>query len=164
MKFNLLALASLLLIGLTLIGCSNSSDDQAPSDLDQFQSVGPEAAQENRGWPDGQTLRDNQGAVDVQVTPLNLNNPDDTLTFNVSMDTHSIDLSMNLVDLASLQTNTGLIVRASSWDAPLGGHHVSGILSFPSMINDTQILEDAIEVELVITNLDVPERIFSWER
>jgi hypothetical protein len=42
------------------------------------------------------TRLDEQGMVTVEVTPLNLGMPGETLVFEVSMNTHSVDLSMDL--------------------------------------------------------------------
>jgi hypothetical protein len=120
--------------------------------------------QDMNEWPTSRTLRDNQGAVDVQVTPVNLNEPIDILEFQVSLDTHSVDLSMDLVELAWLKTDTGLVVQASSWEAPLGGHHVSGTLSFPSNLDGKALLDGVLKIELLIVNLEVAERSFIWER
>ena len=50
---------------------------------------------------------DSQGAVTVKITPQNLDNPDDTLKFDVVMDTHSVELSMDLSTSAILATDTG---------------------------------------------------------
>lgn len=118
----------------------------------------------NNNWPDGLTRQDNQGAVVVTITPMNLNNPQNTLDFDVSLDTHSVDLNMNLVDLASLKTNIGVMVDAIIWDGPPGGHHVNGTLSFPSTLDDSDLLVDVSAIELTIIDLDVSERVFIWER
>ncbi len=115
-------------------------------------------------WPDGQAQQDAQGAVEVTITPLNLNNPGETLDFEVSLNTHSLDLSMDLSTLATLTTDSGLSVSASRWDAPRGGHHVQGKLSFPSKVDGVAILDKAKRVTLTIKNLDAPERVFTWER
>lgn len=108
-------------------------------------------------------LTDSQGAVTVIVKPLDLNSSPDTLSFEVSLDTHSIDLSMDLAALATLTTDTGMSVQAVGWDAPLGGHHVSGTLSFPASVESKPILEGASKLTLTIKDVDVPERIFAWD-
>jgi len=113
-------------------------------------------------WPDGQTQQDDQGQVEVAVTPRNLNQHEGTLDFDVAMNTHSVDLSMNLAALAILSTDTGLIFNALSWSAPSGGHHISGVLQFPAVINNVHILDDASRLILTIQNVDAPERKFSW--
>ena len=109
------------------------------------------------------TRTDQQGAVIVEVTPLNLNNPAEQLEFDVAMNTHSVDLSMNLATLATLTTDTGVTVQATTWDAMPGGHHVSGKLIFPATQDGKSILDDASKLTLTIINVDAPSRIFEWQ-
>jgi hypothetical protein len=106
---------------------------------------------------------DEQGAVVFQVTPLNLGTPADTLQFDVAMNTHSVDLSMDLAVLSTLSTDTGATVPASKWDAVPGGHHVSGTLIFPSAQGGKSILDGANKLTLTIVNVDTPARVFEWE-
>lgn len=108
-------------------------------------------------------LTDSQGAVTMVVKPLELNSTQDTLNFEVSMDTHSIDLSMDLAALATLSTDTGMTVQAARWDAQLGGHHVSGTLSFPSRVEGKTMLDDASKLTLIIKDVDASERVFTWD-
>jgi len=108
------------------------------------------------------TLSDQQGAVTIEVTSLNLDSATDTLDFDVVMDTHSVDLSMDLASLATLTTDTGITVQATLWDAPRGGHHVAGKLIFPATQDGKSILEGASILTLTIANLDVPSRVFEW--
>jgi len=109
------------------------------------------------------TRTDEQGAIVFVITPLNLGTPADTLEFDVSMNTHSVDLSMDLAQLATLSTDAGLTVQASKWDATPGGHHVSGKLIFPSIQDTKSILEGASKLTLTIINVDATSRIFEWE-
>lgn len=113
-------------------------------------------------WPDGEIQLDDQGAVEVAVTPLNLNAPDGSLNFNVGLNTHSVDLSMDLALLATLETDRGLGVQAISWEAPRGGHHVSGVLSFPTTSDGKPLLEGASRLILRIQDMDAPQREFTW--
>lgn len=106
---------------------------------------------------------DKQGAVTVTVTPINLNNPGDTLDFNVSLETHSVDLSMDVASLSTLKTDTGISVKGVSWDGQKGGHHVTGKLSFPASQDGKQILQGAKTVTVTIQNVDAPERAFTWD-
>ena len=108
-------------------------------------------------------LTDSQGAVTVIVKPLDLNSSSDTLSFEVTLDTHSIDLSMDLAALATLTTNTGQSVQATLWDAPLGGHHVSGTLSFPASGEGKVLLDGASKLTLIIKDVDAAERVFAWD-
>lgn len=108
------------------------------------------------------TLEDNQGQVTVVVKPLNLANPATTLDFEVTLDTHSIDLSLDLAALASLTTDDGRQVVATGWDAPQGGHHVSGVLSFPVLVDGVVLLDETTNLTLTLRDVDVPERVFVW--
>ncbi len=106
------------------------------------------------------TRTSSAGAVEVQVTPLNLRDASGNLEFRVVMDTHSVPLNYDLAQLATLRTDRGDEVAASAWSGPQGGgHHASGILSFPSIR-----LEGMQRVALVIRDVaKVPERVFSWD-
>lgn len=106
---------------------------------------------------------DRQGAITVEITPLNLNTPGERLEFSVSLNTHSVDLSMDLAEHATLITDTGRIVRATLWDAPRGGHHVSGTLIFPATVDGQVLLEGATLVTLYLKNVDADLRVFSWQ-
>ncbi|MFQ6058538.1 MAG: hypothetical protein ACE5MB_06650 [Anaerolineae bacterium] len=99
------------------------------------------------------------GRVVVDVTPLNLDRPEDTLHFRVGMNTHSVDLSYDLAQLAVLRTDRGDEVAALRWDGAMGGHHVNGTLYFPA-VN----LEGVQWLEVVIRGVaGVSERVFRWE-
>lgn len=109
-----------------------------------------------------QTVVDKQGAVSVTVTPSDLRLVSSTLAFEVTMDTHSVDLNMDLAELATVTTDNGRTVSATLWDAVPGGHHVSGELVFPAVVAGTAVLEGATTVTLTITGVDAPSRIFTW--
>jgi hypothetical protein len=94
---------------------------------------------------------------------LNIGTPADSLEFQVSMNTHSVDLSMDLADLSTLSTDTGVSLQALKWDAVPGGHHVSGTLIFPSAQGGNSILDGANKLTLTIVNVDIPSRVFEWE-
>lgn len=104
---------------------------------------------------------DSQGSVDFSVTPLNLGGPGETIEFDVSMNTHSVDLAWDLAALSTLSTDTGLEVGGQSWPIA-SGHHVRGVLVFPATLDGAPILDGASEVTLVIRDAAAPERVFSW--
>lgn len=109
-----------------------------------------------------ETAVDEQGAVSVAVTPVDLSVDAPTLDFEVAMNTHSVDLSMDLATLATLTTDNGRSVTATVWDAVPGGHHVSGVLSFPATVKETAVLAGASQLTLTIRDVDAPERTFVW--
>lgn len=106
------------------------------------------------------------GAVTVEVTPLNLQDAQaDTLDFAITMNTHSVDLGVDLAQMAVLQVG-GAEIAAVRWQAPAGGgHHVQGTLSFPATDSaNKRILEGATSITLVIRGLaGVEERAFTWD-
>jgi hypothetical protein len=106
---------------------------------------------------------DEQGAVTVGVQPLNLDGSAGDLTFAVSMNTHSVDLSMDLASMAVLNTDTGIQVNATRWDGPRGGHHISGTLVFRATKNGKSVLAGVSKLTLTISNLDAPTRVFAWD-
>lgn len=130
---------------------ANPTSTQLPSSAGQSSTI------------DDLARTDEQGAVIVEVTPVNLTNPGEALEFEVDLNTHSVDLSMDLGPLATLTTDGGKTVQASQWDAPSGGHHVSGKLIFPATIEGQPVLEGAKKLTLTIKDLDSLERIFSWD-
>ncbi len=181
----------LLIVGVLLAACSNSTAKPAPVSeplptarlqaVPDIQASAPEPvevsqegespavqAEELSGiqaqslWPDGEVQFDDQGAVEVAVTPLNLNAPSGSLNFNVGLNTHSVDLSMDLAPLTTLEADNGMGVQAVLWEAPRGGHHVSGVLSFPIASDGKSLLEGASYLTLRIHDVDAPERTFTW--
>lgn len=151
-----LGILSVLLVALLLAGCGAARQSVPPTE--RSAQVTPSAA-----IPVDLERSDEQGAVSVVVTPLNLDKPGQTLDFEVSMNTHSVDLSMDLATLATLTTDTGLTVQAKAWDGPRSGHHVSGTLSFPMSGDSTSVLMSATELTLTLRDVDAPEREFEWE-
>lgn len=149
----------LLILTFILAACAPSQVTSLQTDT-QPATVSTESPQADAGEL---TRSDRQGSVTVEVTPLNLDAPADTLEFNVVLDTHSVDLSMDLATLATLTTDTGITLQATVWDAPRGGHHVEGKLVFPAMKDGKSILEGAIKLMLTITNVDAPTRVFEWQ-
>ncbi len=121
------------------------------------------ASPASQSGSDDLTRVDEQGMVVVEVTPENLKDPSGTLDFEVAMNTHSVDLSMDLSQLATLTTDTGISVQANAWDAPGGGHHVSGKLTFPATKDGKPILDGATKITVTILNVDAPTRTFEWE-
>jgi hypothetical protein len=150
----------LFLSGLFLVACSGSPSPKTTATTTASTSA-PTAAQLQPAA--GETVVDEQGEVSVAVTPLNLSAPADSLEFEVALDTHSVDLTLDLVTLATLTTDSGRTVEPTLWDAPQGGHHVSGVLSFPAEIDGTSLLDGTSRLTLTIRDVDVPERIFAWK-
>ncbi len=82
------------------------------------------------------------------------------------MDTHVVNLDgYDLKQLAVLRTDQGQEIQPVSWNAPTGGHHRSGTLTFPATLADGTPLigSNTRNIELVIRNVGgVPERTLKW--
>ena len=150
-------LPALLILSLILAACSAASTP-LPTDP-QSGSVSTESATPAN---DSVTRIDEQGAIIIEITPLNLDSPTDTFEFDVVLTTHSIDLSMDLATVSTLSTDTGVSVKSTLWDAPRGGHHVEGTLIFPATKDGKAILDNASELTLMITDVDALSRVFQW--
>jgi hypothetical protein len=149
-------------LGLILTTCSSaqtSITNQPPTSGGQ---AGADESAQQAHSPD-MARSDNQGAVTFAVKPENLTNPGNVLIFDVSMNTHSVDLSMDLAQLATLATDNGRSVQAILWNAPRGGHHISGKLSFSTDVDGMQLLAGVTRLTLTIINVDAPERVFTWD-
>lgn len=85
--------------------------------------------------------------------------------FTVELNTHSVELdAIDLSKQATLRVD-GVSVPATGWNAPIGGHHRSGTLTFPTTSADgTPIIGPQTRaVELIIRDVaGVPERSFRW--
>ena len=131
---------------------TGSANPAPATSVPQTKSVSPDLAR-----------TDSQGAVTVEVTPLALNPNGEALVFEVSMNTHSVNLGMDLGKLATLTTDTGKTIQAAKWDGPAGGgHHVSGELTFPTFVEEKPVLLGAKQVTLTIKDVDAASRTFTW--
>lgn len=97
--------------------------------------------------------------VTVKVTPKAIGSADSRWEFSVVLDTHSVDLSDDLTQIAVLATDDGRVLQPSSWTgAGPGGHHREGVLSF-----DVQApLPATIELRITRPGEAAP-RTFRWQ-
>jgi len=109
------------------------------------------------------TQTDVGGGVTVKVSRINAV---DAVAFTVVLDTHSVNLdAYDLLQLAVLRTPSGEEIAPLGWDAPAGGHHREGTLSFPSTAADgtADYQPDGGQIVLVIRDIaGVAERAFEW--
>jgi hypothetical protein len=102
--------------------------------------------------------KSSQGGVTVAVTPIEVGAGVSEWKFKVVLDTHSQDLSDDLVKTSVLLDSTGRETKPLAWEgAGPGGHHREGVLKFTAF----EPLPEA--VELRITRPGEPAaRTFSW--
>jgi hypothetical protein len=116
--------------------------------------------------PPGAMTRTNEsGQVTIKVTWQGRNAGP---VFAVAMDTHAVDLDgYDLRQLAVLHIDQEQEIRPTSWNAPSGGHHRNGTLSFPATTasGSPVIGSDTHIIKLLIRNVGgIPERTFLWTR
>lgn len=99
------------------------------------------------------------GAVTIAVSWLRADVP----SASVVMDTHSVDLDgFDLKELARVRLDGGVWVAPSRWDAPTGGHHRTGTLTFASL--GRAAFDAAKVIELEVRDVASPSRLLRWER
>lgn len=98
------------------------------------------------------------GSVSVEVIPtvLKLGVP---LEFEIAMNTHSVDLSDDMLNSVVLRDDAGNEYIPTAWDGPSGGgHHRSGTLKLAALKGNAKA------VTLFVKNIaGVPERVFKWQ-
>ena len=72
-----------------------------------------------------------EGAVEVEVTPIEISDTSDLRQFKIVLNTHSVELDQDLTKSTLLFDNKRNQYEPLSWNgAPAGGHHREGILTF----------------------------------
>jgi len=99
------------------------------------------------------TVINNEDEVEVSVTPKTLS--DEFWTFEVMLNTHSVELSHDLTQSSTLVDKNGNNYKALVWEGdPPGGHHRTGVLKFDSIPR-----QENIELRI---KLGDKERSFKW--
>ncbi len=163
------AVAALALAGCNSASATTSTPPSAAaveSALSGSQTTG--TGGNSAGKSAGATQRNSAGNVTIDVTWENPKETSGPLTFSVAMNTHSVDLDgVDLGRLAVLRNDSGQEVKPQKWDAPSGGgHHRSGVLTFPSKDSSGKPIvgPGTKTLELVIRDVaGVKERVLRWE-
>ncbi|MFA5180540.1 MAG: hypothetical protein WC405_04410 [Syntrophales bacterium] len=96
--------------------------------------------------------------VRVEVTPVQLVAGRPAI-FKIRMNTHSVELSYDMVKLSTLKDDKGREYQALKWNGdPPSGHHRSGALEFPAIATGVKSITLRIK-----TIAGVPERVFEWK-
>jgi hypothetical protein len=112
---------------------------------------------------DAQTQTAQAGQVTIKATWEGAENGP---LFTVVLDTHAVNLdAYDLVKLAVLRTDQAGDVLPIGWDAPAGGHHRQGTLTFPLTRADGSptLPAETRQIELSIREVGgVPETVLTW--
>lgn len=130
-------------------GCAGAAP-AAPPPTSNLTSPAPSAA--------ATTQRDDAGAVTIEAAWRGASTG---AVFDVALDTHSVDLdALDLAD-ATLRNDRGDVLDAEPWQAPKGGHHREGTLTFAG--DAAGFFAGARWFELVLVGLgDTPQRVLRW--
>jgi|GEM_PF-2520971 len=103
-----------------------------------------------------QTKTDEQANVSVAVTPIDLSPQSSQWKFDVSMNTHSIELDQDMIKSSVLIDSDGAEYKPVEWQGPTGGHHLEGMLIFNKIVSAPK------QIKLKIVGVAGTVRIFTW--
>lgn len=143
------SLIILLIILSGTLGVSLLLNKMAPA---QYSATSPP-----QNWP---TQTNNEGEVEVTVTPLTLSPPTNTWSFQLIFNTHTVELSQDLLQKAFLEWPGEERQPPLAWEGdPPGGHHRQGVLRFPP-----PKISKGEEFTLILQNIGGTfERKFTWK-
>ena len=101
-----------------------------------------------------------EGLVSVSVAPLNiLDVKSETWDFEITMNTHSVELNEDIVKVSSLIDDRGNKYFPITWEgSEPAGHHREGVLKFKPISPKPEF------IKLIIKEVGgVKERIFEWK-
>ncbi|PIZ47986.1 hypothetical protein CO180_03010 [candidate division WWE3 bacterium CG_4_9_14_3_um_filter_41_6] len=96
------------------------------------------------------------GAVEVEVKPVSVVFGKEVV-FEVSMNTHSVELSYDYTKIATLTDELGNSYKPTKWTGGNSGHHFTGELVFEPL------LENPKELTLILEGVDNKSETFSWQ-
>ena len=129
--------------------------DGGKQQLQSNQQIESISSVKEKKW---ETKTDEKFPVTIKVTPIELGGNAEIWKFEVVFDTHSGSLDEDPIKITVLTDDKGNSYPALLWTGPIGGHHISGTLTFP------KISQGAKSMKLIMKNLyNEPERIFIWE-
>ena len=96
------------------------------------------------------------GAVEVEVKPVSVTSGKEVV-FEVSMNTHSVELNYDYTKIATLTDDRGNSYKPTQWTGGASGHHLKGKLLF------ARLSEKPKEVTLTVDGVDNKAESFSWQ-
>lgn len=99
-----------------------------------------------------------EGQVKLEVSPIQIA-PNLPLEFNISLNTHSVELTDDLVKQSVLTDDKNNLYLPVNWTGQEpGGHHRSGILTFSPLTLQPKF------ISLIIKDVgETPQRVFKWD-
>ncbi len=147
-KVITISVLALVFVGVSLVLYNPKPSSRPPQDNSSTSGV-------KQKW---ETRTDEQANVTVVVTPLNLSSQSTEWKFDIGMNTHSVELDQDPVQIVTLVDDKGNVYKPLSWEgAGPGGHHREGVLIF----NAIQPMPQTVELKIKDIG-GIPERSFKW--
>lgn len=141
-----------LLLAAIVAGCGSAASSVGAA-------VSPAAAASPTASAGSSTQRSEGGQVSVEAAWAG---PSAGASFDVKLDTHSVDLDALDLSNAILRNSRGETLSAVPWTAPKGGHHREGTLTFGG--NAAAFFAGATSIDLVLVGVgDLPEQTLHWQ-
>ncbi len=99
---------------------------------------------------------DEQTSINVTITPVDLSVDSQEWKFDVTIDTHSVELDQDMTKSAVLMGDDDEEYKPIRWEGPTGGHHREGTLLFAPIAPYPQHLK------LIINGIGGVQRYFEW--
>lgn len=158
---GILVVSTIAILSVLAVACSGTNAAPAPTiapapAANSSQSASTDTSSSSAATFETQTVEG--GSVSVAVTPTSLKAgaPGE---FEIAMNTHSVDLSTDLLKVVVLRDDAGKEYAPTKWDGPVGGgHHRSGKIVFPALAANVK------SVTLIVKDIaGVPERDYKWD-
>ncbi len=149
---------SIIMVAVLVAGCSSRF---VPQGEEEAYPASPSSGSSLDRPTNGLVQSNTGGNVTIDVEWIKVE--DGLLIFDVSMNTHSVDLDQyDLGELSVLRDDAGNEYHPASWDSASGGHHRQGTLTFS--IPDSLSQGKTTYLEMVIRDIaDIEERVLKWE-
>lgn len=150
-KTALIILTTLVFLGGLFIFYQNRPAERKMPTADQID-------QQTNAKQKWESKTDDQSAVIVIVTPIDIFSQAKEWKFDIVMDTHSVEMDQDFTKTAVLVDGQRKEYKPLRWEGtPAGGHHREGTLVFGQIKSDSNL------IELKISGIGDATRSFSWQ-
>ncbi len=159
---NLLIILSLgvliVFIGISMIGGKDETSKSLNLDISEKTSERTGSSKpKNINTNSYEKIEDSRGDVSVEVFPLKLSQNLNSNSFQIDLNTHSVDLAYDYKNIITIEDNLGNIYEAQSWEGGSSGHHLEGIVEFGTLNEEVKM------IKMTIKGIDNIDRFFEWE-
>ena len=154
MKSRILIIGSIAVVVLGVLFLNGKKIEEPSGQEIQTQKPAAGESREKIAWFNKQLKT--MGAVEVEAVPISLE-PDSNMKFQLTLNTHSVELTYDLVNIVKAQDDKGGIYKSVAWSGEQGGHHLSGELLLEP------ISSEAKQITLIINGIDNQTENFVWD-